>query len=186
MARRRTERIFPDVMLDIETLGTEENSLILSIGLVKFNMQTSEIGESLHLKLDIVDSLENNFELNIDTVKWWLKQPKEFTKLLISEETFKLKEALNKISNFLNPTYKIWAKSPSFDCNLLKSVYKKLNKEIPWDFRKQQDVRTLINLNPDVYKDFKNNNKITHNALQDCFDQIEYCTHIFRTIKIKK
>src|SRR3546814_3401051 len=42
-----------------------------------------------------------------------------------------------------NRPYEIYANSPNFDCTIMKSLYNDHGMTIPWDFRKERDLRTL-------------------------------------------
>lgn len=181
----KNKSVFNQVMLDLETMGTDENFVILSVGMVKFNIDTGEIGNKLHLKISINDSLKKGFKIDGNTLIWWLNNDKKAKEMINKGEKFSINNTLDYISEFLNKDLEIWAKSPSFDCNLLKSYYQKLNRNIPWNFRNQQDVRTLINLNKKLYEEITKDVKITHDAIDDCINQINYYHQIYKSLKIK-
>src|SRR3546814_6527778 len=45
-----------------------------------------------------------------------------------------------------NRPYEIYANSPNFDCTIMKSLYNDHGMTIPWDFRKERDLRTLCSM----------------------------------------
>jgi hypothetical protein len=53
---------------------------------------------------------------------------------------------------------------------------------IPWDFRKERCVRTLVSFAPEV-KEAEPNTGVAHDALADCIFQINYCSKIFNKLK---
>lgn len=42
-----------DVMLDLETMGTDANAAIIAIGAVEFDIQNGEIGERFYAVIDL-------------------------------------------------------------------------------------------------------------------------------------
>ena len=75
----RFER-FGDIMVDLETLGTRQDAIVLEISAVEFNRHTGEIGEVLDMKLDIDDQLSYRRSLSRETLQWWFKQDEEARK----------------------------------------------------------------------------------------------------------
>ncbi len=47
MFKKSTDKVYHDVMLDIETLGTDTDAVVLSIGAVKFRLDTRDNQETL-------------------------------------------------------------------------------------------------------------------------------------------
>lgn len=54
----RFER-FGDIMVDLETLGTRQDAIVLEISAVEFNCHTGEIGEVFDAKLDIDEQVQD-------------------------------------------------------------------------------------------------------------------------------
>lgn len=186
---------FNNIMLDIETLGTESNSVILSIGAAFFNIETGDIGETFHRHIGIKDSIQNGLNMNTDTILWWLKQSKESQEKLVEGQQvgYSLESSLQEFTKFCwsGPMYpstgsvsscQIWGNSARFDCGLLQNAYNKLGMAIPWDFRKERCLRTLVSFAPDVAKDWVRTGT-AHDALDDCRNQIGYCCEIWKTLK---
>jgi hypothetical protein len=77
-----------DIMIDIETLSTNSNALILCIGAIKFNTkgdisQTNiEELEKFYCLIDIEDSKKYSLDIAEKCIEWWNKQPQK-------EEIFK-------------------------------------------------------------------------------------------------
>ena len=171
------------IMLDIETMGNKSYSAIVSIGAVKFNIETGETGETFYKNIELQSSLNAGLEINADTLMWWLQQNEEARKKL-TENTIPLKEVLEDFTKFSSTDYQIWGNSARFDLGLLQNAYNKLNIPICWDFRKERCVRTLVSFAPEVKEntEFKG---IAHDALSDCYNQIKYCSEIYKKLKIK-
>ena len=66
------------VMLDLETLATSHNPVVLTLGATKFNPFTlQEPFEDLYLKLDVDDQMARGRDVSEDTLEWWGKQSAE-------------------------------------------------------------------------------------------------------------
>ncbi|NDD98181.1 MAG: 3'-5' exoribonuclease, partial [Actinobacteria bacterium] len=60
------------VMIDIETLSTQYNAAILSIGAVKW--EESEIVDTFYINVDPKSCKELGLHVEHKTVEWWMKQ----------------------------------------------------------------------------------------------------------------
>lgn len=65
-------------------------------------------------------------------------------------------------------------------CFNMKEVF----KDIPWDFRKERDVRTLVSFPPEIKENFPSVG-VHHNGIDDCKFQIGYCVEIWRKLNQK-
>lgn len=175
---------FTDLMIDIETLGTKSNALILSVAIVEFNMITSEIGDNIYLKICINDSLLNDFKIEGDTLMWWMTQDNNAKHIFNNKYSIKCIDALTQLSVFLlnRHNFKIWGNSARFDLGLLQNYYNKFNMNIPWKYGNERDVRTLVDFYPNIKKELVFEG-VKHDALADCFHQIKYCSMIYNKIK---
>ena len=61
-----------DVMIDMETLSTNPDCVILTIGAVRFDPMGTGVAEKLELRPEI-DSQTEEFDIHInpDTLRWW-------------------------------------------------------------------------------------------------------------------
>lgn len=171
-----------NIMIDIETMGNQSYSSILSIGAVRFDIDSGEIGDKFYTTIDLKSCLNIGLIINADTLKWWMKQNEQAQKDLFNGEQLSINEALLKLSNFINKKDIVWGNSARFDCGILSDAYNKLNLPIPWDFRDERCVRTLVSFYPEI----KNEEKIIgtyHNAIDDCIYQINYCSKIWNKLK---
>lgn len=178
---------FNHIMIDIETMGNSSDSAIVSIGAVKFDLISGEIGEKFHQLVQLQSCLDNGLSVSGSTIEWWLKQSSEAKNSLFDEtqERVTINEALFNLSIFIKGNEDcspfIWANSPSFDCAILKTAYKKCCLIFPWDFRKELDVRTMVYLKPEL-KNTNNFKGLAHNALDDCINQINYVCEIYKKL----
>ena len=63
------------VMIDLETLGTVADAAILSIGAVKFELESQAIDDAgFYASVSIDSNLEMKRRIQEDTLIWWMKQ----------------------------------------------------------------------------------------------------------------
>jgi len=76
-----------DVMIDMETLDTSPNCVILTIGAVRFDPKGSGVVERLELRPTIEEQTEiYNRSINEDTLRWWSEQSPEALEEAMGEE----------------------------------------------------------------------------------------------------
>lgn len=177
---------FEHIMLDIETMGSQSNSAIVSIGAVKFDLRTGNMGESFYELVDLQSCLDVGLQVNGGTIKcWFQKNEAARNEISLNENKLEISNALCKFSEFCSKDHTIWANSPRFDCGIMQDAYNMTSLEIPWDFRKERDVRTLVSFNPEIKKEMVENwDGVLHNPVDDCRLQISYCCEIMAQIKI--
>jgi len=181
------------IMLDIETMGNTSNSAITSIGAVQFDLETGETGETFYTKVHLQSCLDSGLVMNADTVLWWLKQsdsarleltnkPGEPNPPTIAEALLKFSEFVRKMPAGKKENIYVWGNSARFDCGIMSDAYKAVGLRIPWDFRNERCLRTLVAFEPQI-KDQTKFEGTVHNALDDCRHQIKYCVATWRKLK---
>lgn len=168
------------VMIDIETMGSQSMSCIVSIGAVRFDLKTGKIGEKFYVNVDLQSCMDSGLIINPDTLIWWLNQGEEARKK-ITEKGVDLSIALLSLASFIDEDDEIWGNSARFDLGILSDAYNKLNFPIPWNFRKERCVRTLVAFAPEI-KNSEVNIGVEHDALADCIFQISYCSKIYNKL----
>jgi hypothetical protein len=169
------------VMIDIETMGSQSLSSIVSIGAVRFDLKTGEVGEKFYVNVDLQSCIDAGLNINSDTLMWWLNQNEEARKK-ITEKGFTLPVALLSLSSCITKEDEVWGNSARFDLGILSDAYNAVKLPIPWDFRKERCVRTLVSFAPFI-KDVEPNTGVAHDALADCIFQISYCSKIYNKLK---
>ena len=180
-----------DLMIDIETLDTCNTAIIVSIAAVEFDLKAAfmnkEFYEIINLKSYNSNLLKDKFSSSLDTIKWWLQQSKEaqniFDKKLQEDNSLPITFALAKLVKTFNfKSYeRIWSKGSNFDFPILEHAFKQhpSGLEVPWHYSQLCDMRTVSKLSG---LKFKNN---THNALDDCYSQINQLVEALKIIKGK-
>ena len=176
-----------EIMLDIETLGANNNTVILSISAVKFNLSTGEIGDKFEMGLNILQQLFQKRDIENETIEWWSKQTDEAKKRITDLKQFNVYEVLTKfnIFAFKNVTHvkeiKIWGNGCTFDNIILESLYKSFSLDYPFPYWGNRDVRTLVDIADLDLKEFKFKG-VKHNGLDDCLHQINYCHAAYKKL----
>ena len=172
---------FQHLMLDIETMGNESFSSIVSIGAVEFDIETGKTGKEFYTNVDLQSCIDLGLIMNASTIMWWMQQNEQARKDLTERASLPIIEALKYFANFCNKDYQIWGNSARFDCGILQNAYNKAGMTIPWDFRKERCVRTLVSFAPEIKTNYKSVGT-AHNAVDDCKFQIGYCSEIWRSL----
>ncbi|MOA42414.1 hypothetical protein D3C78_1644610 [compost metagenome] len=86
-----------------------------------------------------------------------------------------------------NDEVQVWGNGASFDNAILAAVYRKHAQKLPWRFRNDRDVRTIVELakclkNIDVRASFSINATDAHHALRDAKFQVAYVSAAFRAL----
>jgi hypothetical protein len=175
-----------DVMIDIETLSTSPNSLILTIGAIKFNrtkvVEDIKDLETFYVRIDQNSCKKLKMEISKDTLDWWDSQSDDYKyEALLNKDRINIKDGLNALSKFIKNSKYIWANSPNFDCVILENAYKLCNLDIPWKFYNLRDTRTVYDLGNVSLKTI---GETKHHALFDCYNQILALNKAFKNLKI--
>ena len=136
-----------DVMLDIETLSTRPESVILTLGAVKFSPWDQEVNTEtgLYLRIDVDEQLQLDRHVQQETVDWWGKQAEEVREEALGEhERTRLGDSVDQLNRFLVGAENIWCQGPAFDIVILENLYRQLGRPTPWQFWQIRDSRTLF------------------------------------------
>jgi len=165
----------PMIMVDIETLGTKPNTVILSIGAVYISPEllvSHEFYRIIERKQSQADR-----HIDIDTLEWWMqkenidKYPKTDTQSpFLSEALYQFNVWFEKVSSTNNITansIEFWAKGTDFDFTILRNAYEGRGLKIPWVYNTMRDLRTVLKRTPKTAYTPKEDNPELHNALGD-------------------
>jgi len=134
-----------NVMIDIETLGTSSNSVILSIGAVEFNNE--ELGKEFEVFIDPKSCTEHGLVIDADTVMWWLGQSDAARGELLKRKCVTLERAIIQLHEAFDWKGKeVWCNGTDFDFPIISSACKALGVVEPWQYWTKSDFRTLKKL----------------------------------------
>ena len=184
-------------MVDIETLSTAVNAVVLSVGAVEFDPITGKIERELYRELRL--DMQHARNVSADTVHWWAKQLSEnnATNILAKDNAnktpphtvvFELAEFF-KCGGLYGTTqpeeYKnieVWACDPDFDLAILSNLYGELNLPVPWKYWNTRSVRTVRTL-AKLHNIGLPRDNASHNALEDCIRQVAEIAELNRVIR---
>ena len=178
------------MMVDIETLGTSPDSVILEISTILF---TDTHGVKQNSPATYI--FDRNHQVSVgrtvdqSTLDWWdeklsdksyAPQDKIHLELLLNNKSVNVtpKDAHPILTNSLKPvTGYIWCKGASFDFPIIKSFFKSFGLSDPFsdnkNYRKQMDLRTYETIARDMgFTGYTTHRKGAHISFDDCLDQI--------------
>lgn len=138
-----------EIVMDIETLSTRKNALVVSVGLVAFDDDYPEFHEVFGQRLDMEEQQRKGRSIDMDTVSWWMKQSEAARRWNFEGHRVSVTNALADISAFIFKTkggqtsIDIWANPPTFDCIIMESLFNDFGFSRPWDFRIENDLRSV-------------------------------------------
>ena len=165
------------VMLDLETMSTESNAAICSIGAVKFSIDEGII-DPFYCTVDAADCKKKGLDISASTVQWWSRQPKEVLEML-RKDNLPLIEALTKFSKWYGTSpLPTWGCGAGFDNVIMENAYKAVNMKRPWTPWLDRCYRTMKEV---IVLPFDDREGSYHNALDDAVYQTKHLLKIFRS-----
>jgi len=184
--KRNKGNFVRSLMIDLETLGTTADSVILSIGAVKFDLDTGKIEDKgFYRSVSIESNLDYKRRISEGTMLWWFKQPAAAQEVF-HEPKESLGTALVELSDWIgNEQFTVWSNGADFDIPMLSHAYTQMQVEIPWKFFNSRCYRTYKNL-PGA-KDIRTAPLgVKHNALSDAYQQAQTLIAIHKAIFMKE
>ena len=164
-------------MLDLETLGTGSNSVVISVGLIAFNISTGEILADIDIGLNLNQQIKTGGVIDGDTLEFHFAQAPDSIQKMAQRKALDVKEGLNLISNFIeaNNLTAIWGNGATFDNVILRNLYARHLKVFPLEFWTDRDVRTAVDIYNIDTRDVHFEG-IKHYCLDDARHQIKLLT----------
>ena len=161
-----------DIIVDLETLGIGEDSIIVQVGAIKFNRNTGERLDSFLKNISINTSIAAGFKLETEVYNWWMEQNKKVRASVFNNKNKSVREVMVELNNFIKGADAIWSHA-TFDFPKIMYHLKALGIPPSFSFRSARDLRTIVDISKlDLGKIPKN--EMAHNALVDCEYQLEY------------
>jgi len=159
------------VMLDLETMGTGLTSAVVQIGVAHFDKYVHYMTDNINLESE----LRAGFKVDGPTIHWWLRQSDAARKSLEDNKALSY-DTWEKLNLFLHDVDEIWSHA-TFDFVIMMYHFRVHQIKPLFSFRVARDIRTLVSLSGFDLDQWKINHprmNIEHNALDDCYYQIEY------------
>lgn len=171
-------------MIDIETLGTLPESVILSVGGVKFDPFTpNEPHDGKHWKLDADSQTEKGRFVDDKTLEWWAKQDQAIQDVAFTDEgRVPVDTFMKELNAWLTGCEAIWCQGPQFDMVIIEHLFRDFDHHMNWFFWQVNDCRTLFKMMPvDPRKAIQQN---LHDAQADAHWQAVCVQQFYRDFNI--
>lgn len=169
-----------DVMLDLETMGSEPGCAIVSIGAVKFNADGIH-GEEFYRRVDLDSCVQFGLRMDAGTVLWWLQQSEEARREVFGSDAAGIYDVMIDLNRWLdlesNGEYCVWGCGADFDNTVIAAAYKATQIKKPWKHGRNRCYRTVKKLAPEIEIQREG---VHHHALDDARSQ---ALHLIRILK---
>lgn len=174
-----------DIMVDIETLGTEPGCVVTQIGWAFLDLDELEVTGSGSVELDIGSQLAKGLRIEQDTLEFWRQQSSEVIDAVFSCETTERRPnwaVLEGVSEKLIPDgdARIWAGPSGFDIPILAHLFKTYGMALPWHWRQ---VRDLTTLRKSLGYEEEIENPMHHHARWDAETQARHLANCLRLLR---
>ena len=161
-----------DIMLDIETLATSPDAVVLTFGAIKFDPfnTSTPMSDGIYFRINVDEQIDLGRRVDEGTVAWWGTQSAEVREEALGEtDRVSLEDFTKALNKFVVGATRIWAQGPVFDIVILENLYRQIGKPAPWQYYSIRDSRTLLK----ALGDDRKGGALLHNALADAVSQAE-------------
>lgn len=152
-----TTHLYPNVMLDLETMGTTPGSAIVAIGAVAFDLLTGELGPEFEARITLQSNLDIGLTTDPRTIEWWMGQSDDARRHTFTGDRTHIAIALQAFHSWIGThtvDVEMWGNGANFDNNLLAAAYRAWGdtwgENQPWKWWNDRCYRTVRSLHPDV------------------------------------
>ena len=155
-------------MLDIETLGTKPGCVITQIACIPFTEEAVSSDSSWFRANVDITTFGHTFHIDAATLKWAIEKGVP----ILRPDAKPAAQVLADLYFFIqakvlaDKSLKIWAKSPSFDCEIIEAAWRRFEIATPWHYWQLLDVRT------ETWREPRDTAPAAHDATADCLSQI--------------
>lgn len=176
--------------IDMETLSTEHNAALLSIGAVIHDFGTGQQVDTFYANITPESSIAAVLDVSESTKAWWAKQGQAAQDVL-SVDQRPLRDVLVDFAKWLaghGVQYAI-GNGPRADNQWLESACKAVGMQSPIKYWGDLDMRTLTFIGTHIlgldhwHSTFKG---VKHNALHDAINEAEFCNAVFQKLINRK
>ena len=175
-------------MVDLETLATSPNAVILTIAGIRFNYKKEYRNIESPYTMDYfycrVDTeSQPTREIDDTTVAWWANQDEDVKIEAFSpEDRLSLVDAMTAFNHWASGADRYWANGSAFDFPILDTCNSQLGFSSPWRYWQALDARTIYKIMPEHFSP----KQLKHHALFDCLNQIQKLTDCLQKLKIDR
>ncbi|ENQ0307335.1 3'-5' exoribonuclease [Escherichia coli] len=181
-----TSKVWIHLSVDLETMGTNPDAPINSIGGKFFDPATGEMGPEFSKAIDLETS---GGIIDRKTIKWWAKRSREAQSAIFTDE-ISLDVALRLFIEFIEKNsggcfVQVWGNGANFDNVILRRSYERQGIPCPWLYYNDRDVRTIVELGNAIGFDVRMAipfEGVPHNALDDARHQAKQVSAIWQKL----
>ncbi len=167
------------LMLDFETLGTDPDTCVLSLGAVTFTI--NGIIEEKEWHFNLHGQMRAKRSVNPDTLVWWMNQGGEAK--AVFEKSIKSPlmcgQFAPEFAAWIAPhNVKVWGNGATFDVSIVENIMKSFAVPYPWRFTNVRCYRT-IKAGYDI-EGGQFRAGVKHNALDDARFQAQCLIRYFK------
>lgn len=166
------------IVMDIETLGTESNAIVLSVGMVRIMYDTflaqyvvPALGSSnaRYAVFNASSQIKTGRTVSSDTVRWWGNQSLDVQDVILKSMLYmeNLEITLLGIRDWMRDSpepCRVWGKGPNFDNKIMDNLITQVfGQNDFWKFRNDRCLRTM----GDFGIQYDAENQRPHHALYD-------------------
>lgn len=176
---------YSEIMLDLETLGTEDHAAVVQIGAVRFDIYGAGIIGPDQFTCQVDWDSDEFGTIEPDTLQWWLSQDAAVRNRVFRQEgAVSLGRALCLLDKWVSdggPMVNCWTCPPNFDARLLRQAYLRCKMPYRFPFYKERDMRTIREVFGTIHDkpEFEGDK---HDALDDARHQAQWLINILRRV----
>lgn len=157
-------------MIDLETLGTGVDCVVLSCGVAFFDERGTLPG-GWYTLLDLDEQLRKR-RVDAGTLRWWMEQEKVAQDAAFkgnNDTVLSIADFHRNLTRELNGAERVWSHGLNFDVCILDHMFSREGLRSPWKYNAVRDTRTMYDLVP--WDDLPKREGVYHNALHDAKHQ---------------
>jgi inhibitor of KinA sporulation pathway (predicted exonuclease) len=178
-----------DIMIDLETLATTPDAAILSIGAVRFDLDTGRVFDDVDKDAMFYTAISVDSQkvrvISSSTLAWWFMQSQKAQAVFFDDKAMALEDALEDLAAWIDPQPgtmpTVWSNGADFDLPMLVHAYEQHDATLPWAPYSGRCYRTYKNLpGARAIKTVRQGEH--HNALDDAIFQARHLCAIHQAL----
>lgn len=174
-----------DIMVDLETLGTNLDSTVFQIGAVAFDIETGDILDTFEMTADIAKA--DKLNVTGGTLKWWVDTDMDLFRRLLNSGKASPEQMLSDFADWFHALPGVqkdrylWGNGILFDNAILRNQLEGIGRSYPVYYRNDRDVRTIVQLaardagvtENEIHEKYRVDAYHAHNAIDDARSQVQ-------------
>lgn len=176
-----------NVMIDIETMSTEPDAAILSIGACVFDVDEYKITTEFYQNIDLTSCVHLGLRTETKTYEWWSKDENKQAWESLKSNKVDIMVGMRRFAEWcrmLNEDVVPWSNPSTFDIVILENAFGECQIPKPWKFYNVSCYRTFRRLFPTILT--PRVGMLKHNALYDARYQAMHLMNVLRSIKLEE